>query len=89
MVFLEKVNLVHPRLRGTNLMTRYGLPEGSCVIPNRALYMDDETWVKVVKVVATGIRKIKVINVTYVFPILFSIHLTLHLCTSKLSSDDV
>ena len=59
------------------------------MIPNRAVYMDDETWVKVVKVVATGIRKIKVINVTYVFPILFSIHLTLHLCTSKLSSDDV
>ena len=70
-------------------MTRYGLPEGSCVIPNRAVYMDDETWVKVVKVVATGIRKIKVINVACVFPILFSIHLTLHLCTSKLSSDDV
>ena len=59
------------------------------MIPNRAVYMDDETWVKVVKVVATGIRKIKVINVACVFPILFSIHLTLHLCTSKLSSDDV
>ena len=31
--------------------------------------MDDETWLKVVKVVAPGIRKIKVSNVACVLPI--------------------
>ena len=87
-IFLEKVKKVHPRLRGTNLVTRYGLPEVSCVIPKKASKMDDETWEKLVKVVAPGIRKMKVINFACVFPILFSIYLTLHLCPSKLSSDD-
>ena len=87
-IFTEKGKNVHPRLRGTNLLTRYGFPEGSCVIPNKAVYMDNETWVKVVKVVAPGIRKMKVSNVACVFPILFSIYLTVHLCPSKLSSDD-
>ena len=33
-IFLEKGTNVHPRLRGNNLVTKYGLPEGSCVIPN-------------------------------------------------------
>ena len=51
--------------------------------------MDDETWSKVVKVVAPGIRKMKVNNFACVFPILFCIHLTLHLCPSELSSDDL
>ena len=59
------------------------------MIPNKATYMDDETWVKVVKVVAPGIRKMKVSNVACVLPILFYIYLTLHLCPSKLSSDDM
>ena len=72
----------------TNLVTRYGLPEVSCVIPKKTSKMDDETWEKLVKVVAPGIRKMKVINFACVFPILFSIYLTLHLCPSKLSSDD-
>ena len=43
--------------------------------------MDDETWGKVVKVVAPGIRKMKVINVAFVLPILFSIYLTMYVCT--------
>ena len=51
--------------------------------------MYDETWVKVVKVVAPDIRKNKVSNVTCVLPILFSICLTLHICPSKLSTDDM
>ena len=51
--------------------------------------MDDETWTKVVKVVAPGIIKMKVSNVACVFPILLSIYLTLHLCPSRLSSDDL
>ena len=70
-------------------MTRYGFPEGSCVIPTKAAYMDDETWAKVVKVVAPGIIKINVSNVACVFTILFSIYLTLHLCSYKFSSDDL
>ena len=43
--------------RINNLVTKYGFPKGSYVIPNKAAYMDDETWAKVVKVVAPGIRK--------------------------------
>ena len=50
--------------------------------------MDDETWPKVVKVVAPGIRKMTVSNVVCVLPILLSIYLTLHLCPSKLSADE-
>ena len=88
-IFLEKGEKVHPRLKGTNLVTIYGFQEGSCVIQNKASYTDEETWAKVVKVVAPGIRKMKVSNVVCVFPILFSIYLTIHLCPSKLSSDDL
>ena len=51
--------------------------------------MDDDTWEKVVKVVAPGIIKMKVSNVACVFPILFSIYLTIRLCPSKFSSDDL
>ena len=68
-------------------MTRYGFPEVSGVIPNKASYMDDETWAKVVKVVAPGIRKMEVSNVACVFPVLLSIYLTLHICPSRFSSD--
>ena len=57
------------------------------MIPNKEAYMDDETWEKVLKVVAPGIIKMKVINVACVFPVLFYIYITLRLCTSKLSSD--
>ena len=59
------------------------------MIPNKSSYMDDETWVKVMKVVAPGIRKIRVSNVACVFPILFSIYLTIHIYPSKLSSYDL
>ena len=79
-IFLAKGEKLYPRLRGTNLVNIYGLPEGSCVIPNKPAYMDDDTWAKVVKVVTPGIRKMKVINVAYVFPNLFSVYLTIHLC---------
>ena len=66
-IFLAKGKKVHPRLRVNNLVTKYGFPEGSCVIPNKASYMDDETWSKVVKVVAPGIRKMKLSNVVCFF----------------------
>ena len=38
-IFLEKGTKVQPRLRGANLVTRYGLPEGSCVIKNQHTWM--------------------------------------------------
>ena len=50
----------------TNLVTKYGFSEGSCAITNKPSYMDDETWKKVVKVVAPAIRKMKVSNVACV-----------------------
>ena len=88
MIFLAKGEKV-PRLRGNSLVNIYGFSEGSCVIPKKVAYMDDETWLKVVKVVALGIIKMKVSNVACVFPILFSIYLTLHLFPSKFSADDL
>ena len=51
---------------GPSSHMKYGFLEGSCVIPNKAAYMDDETWEKVVKVVAPGIRKMMVRNVLFV-----------------------
>ena len=51
--------------------------------------MNDETWEMVLKLVAPGIRKMMVSCVVCVFPILFSIHLILHLCPSKFSSYDL
>ena len=65
-IFLEKGNCFHQILRGKNLVTKYGLPEGSCVILNKSAYMYDKTWAKVVKVVAPGIIKTEMINVAFV-----------------------
>ena len=42
--------------------------------------MDDETWEKVVKVVAPSIRKMAVSNVDFVCSSLFSTYLSLYLC---------
>ena len=78
-IFLTKGEKLHPSLKCNNLVTRYALLEGSCVIPKKVSYMDDETWSKVVKVVFPGIIKMKVINVACVFTILLSIYLTIHL----------
>ena len=44
-------------MKGNKLATKYGFPEGSCVIPNKAVYMDEKNWEKVVKAVAPGIKK--------------------------------
>ena len=79
-IFMAKGTKVNPYIRGKNLVIIYGFPEGSFVITNKVVYMDDETLGNVVKVVAPGIRKIKVSNVAYVLPILFSIYLTIHIC---------
>ena len=78
---------MHPRLRGNNLVNKYGFPQGYCVIPKKSSYMDDETWEKVVKVVDPGIRKMVVSNVAFVCSILFSAYLTLHLYSYKFSVD--
>ena len=51
--------------------------------------MYDETWEKLVKVVAPGIIKIKVGNVSCILPILFLIYITLYLFPSKFPADDV
>ena len=48
-IFLTKGTKFHTRLRGKNLVTKYGFLEGSFVIPKKLAYMYDETWVKVVK----------------------------------------
>ena len=81
-IFPAKGTKVHLRLRGTNLVTRYVFPEGSCLIPEKAAYMDDEIWVKVGKLVSPGIREMKISNASCVFPILFSTDIILHLCSS-------
>ena len=57
-IFLARGTKVHPRLGGNNLVTLYVLAEGYCVIPNKLEYMDDENWMKVVKVISPGIIKI-------------------------------
>ena len=73
MIFLAKGTSVQPRLRGANFVNIYGFLEDSGVIPHKSAYMDDENWAKVSKVVSPSIRKMRVRNVAYVFPILFSI----------------
>ena len=50
------------------------------MIPNKAAYIDDETWSKLVKVVAPAIRKTKLRNVAYVLSILFSIYMPTNIC---------
>ena len=35
-IFMEKGASVHPRLRGTNLVTKYIFLEGFCVIPKKS-----------------------------------------------------
>ena len=56
-----------------------------CLGLEQVIYMDDKTWENVVKVVAPGNRKMKLINVAFVLPNLFSIYITIHICTSKSS----
>ena len=84
-IFLEKGTKAHPKIRGNSLVTRYQLPEVSYVILNKAAYMYYETWVKVVKVVAPGIRKMKVRNVAFVLTIYsLSIHFSISIHPNSL-----
>ena len=59
------------------------------MISNKAEYMDDGTWTKVVKVAAPGIITVKVINAALCFAYFLSIYLNLHICPSNLSTDDM
>ena len=59
-IFIAKGESIHDHFKGDRLHRDYGLPEESCVIPNKNGYMDDETWEKVVDVLAPAIRKMKV-----------------------------
>ena len=65
-IFLEKGTKVHQMMIGNSLVNKCVLPALSCVIPNKAAYLDDKTWAKVVKVVAPAIRKMMVINFGFV-----------------------
>ena len=40
-IFMLNGTSVHPIIRGTNLVTGYQFTEGSCVIPNKAEYMNE------------------------------------------------
>ena len=86
-MFLVRGNLVYPKLRGTNLVTRYGYPEVSCVIPNKSACMDDDTWAKVMKVTDTDIIKTKMRNVDLCFAC-FSIYITINIFPLMLSIYD-
>lgn len=54
-------NSVNRNFTKERLTSVYGLPEGSRVLCNSSGYMDDITWIEVVKEVAAGIRKMPVI----------------------------
>ena len=45
------------------------------MIPNKAAYMDNESWLKLVKILSPGIRKIKVSSDACVFLILLYIYI--------------
>ena len=62
MIFLTKDILVHSKVRGTKLVTKYIFPSLSCVFSNKTSYMDDENLVKVMKLVVPAIRTLKVRN---------------------------
>ena len=56
-MFLARGNLVHPKLRGTNLVNKYGFLEGFCVILTKPACKKDDTWEKLVILTDTDIRK--------------------------------
>ena len=82
-IFLAKGDLVHPGIKGTNLVKKYIFPEGYLVILNKSAYVCNETWEKVIKVVDPDIRKTKMKNVVCSL----SIYLTPYLCIYKLYAD--
>ena len=59
-IFLTKGKDVHWRFSGDKLHKMYGLPEVLCIILTASGYMDDEAWLKVVKVIAPAIQKMQV-----------------------------
>eukprot|EP00957_Ditylum_brightwellii_P204708 15340482-Ditylum_brightwellii.AAC.1 len=69
-IFLTKGKEVHCSFRENKLHTMFGLPEGSYVIANGTGYMDNETWLKVVKLLAPATRKMKIKTLTKYFKLL-------------------
>ena len=61
-IFLLKGTEVNQLFTKKKLQENYGLPEGSCVLMNENAYMDDETWERVVDILAPALRKLKVIK---------------------------
>ena len=57
LVFIAKGTSEYPKIRGTNLVSKCGFLEVTCVIPKKVANMDDDTCTKVVKVVAPNIIK--------------------------------
>ena len=76
---------MQPRIRGNNLVTRYRFTEGYCVITNKSAYLDNDTGVKVMEVVAPVIRKMKASIFFCVYTILFFLYITPRIFPSKLS----
>ena len=65
-IYLAKGATVNRRFMGRKLERLYGLPEGSCVLlMTKNAYMDDETWDKVVEILAPGIRKMEVSSLLF------------------------
>eukprot|EP00957_Ditylum_brightwellii_P150610 11467645-Ditylum_brightwellii.AAC.1 len=61
-VFVTNGSEVNRRFSSDKLHTVYGLPKGFCVMPNSNGYMDDETWLKVLKKIAPAIQEMDVIK---------------------------
>ena len=87
-IFLAKGTLVHSRLKGTNLITKYGLAEWYCVIPNKVSYTNDETWAMWWKWYPLLLEKWGWVF-SCVLSILLSICLNSHICTSKLCTENI
>ena len=49
-------HMVYPSISSYKLETKCKFPEISCVITKKTSYMDDETWIFFLKLVAPGIR---------------------------------
>ena len=72
-IFLTNGALVHPRLRGTNLVTQYRLLKGYFDITNKAAYIYGDNLVKLLEAGYPGIRKMKVVSVFSFFYIILYI----------------
>ena len=61
-VFIANGKNVNRNFIKKRLIDHYKMPAVSCVVTNDYAYMDDDTWGKVVKVIAPGIGEMPVIK---------------------------